>query len=168
VSDDRNQPLEEVEAPPDSRFAIVWSRFNHQIVRKLLDGAQACFSEHGLSTSSIYIVEVPGAWELPHAAQKLAETGNFDAVIVLGAIIRGGTPHFDYVSQGTALGIARVALDTGIPVVFGVLTTDDETQALERAGGAHGNKGRDAALTAIEMATLARKLANDGITTKRA
>jgi 6,7-dimethyl-8-ribityllumazine synthase len=168
VSDDRNQPLEEVEAPPDSRFAIVWSRFNHQIVRKLLDGAQACFSEHGLSTSSIYIVEVPGAWELPHAAQKLAETGNFDAVIVLGAIIRGGTPHFDYVSQGTALGIARVALDTGVPVVFGVLTTDDETQALERAGGAHGNKGRDAALTAIEMATLARKLANDGITTKRA
>jgi 6,7-dimethyl-8-ribityllumazine synthase len=168
VSDDRNQPLEEVEAPPDSRFAIVWSRFNHQVVRKLLDGAQACFSEHGLSTSSIYIVEVPGAWELPHAAQKLAETGNFDAVIVLGAIIRGGTPHFDYVSQGTALGIARVALDTGIPVVFGVLTTDDETQALERAGGAHGNKGRDAALTAIEMATLARKLANDGITTKRA
>ena len=168
MSDDRNQPLTEVEAPADSRFAIAWSRFNHHVVRKLLDGAKACFSEHGLSESSLYIVEVPGAWELPHAAQKLAETGNFDAVIVLGAIIRGGTPHFDYVSEGTALGIARVALDTGIPVVFGVLTTDDETQALERAGGAHGNKGRDAALTAIEMATLARKLANDGITTKRA
>lgn len=168
MSDDRNQPLTEVEAPADSRFAIAWSRFNHHVVRKLLDGAKACFLEHGLLESSIYIVEVPGAWELPHAAQKLAETGNFDAVIVLGAIIRGGTPHFDYVSEGTALGIARVALDTGIPVVFGVLTTDDETQALERAGGAHGNKGRDAALTAIEMATLARKLANDGITTKRA
>lgn len=168
MSDDRNQPLTEVEAPANARFAIAWSRFNHHVVSRLLDGAKACFSEHGLSESSIYVVEVPGAWELPHAAQKLAESGCFDAVLVLGAIIRGGTPHFDYVSQGTALGIGRVALDTGIPVVFGVLTTDDETQALERAGGAHGNKGRDAALTAIEMATFARKLVNDGIKTKRA
>jgi 6,7-dimethyl-8-ribityllumazine synthase len=168
VSEDRNQPLSEVKAPADARFAIAWSRFNQQVVSKLLDGAKACFSEHGLSDSSIYVVEVPGAWELPHAAQKLAESGRFDAVVVLGAIIRGGTPHFEYVSQGTALGIGRVALDTGVPVVFGVLTTDDETQAFERAGGAHGNKGRDAALTAIEMATFDRKLASDGITTKRA
>jgi 6,7-dimethyl-8-ribityllumazine synthase len=168
MSEDRNMPLTVVEAPADARFAIAWSRFNHHVVSRLLDGAKACFSEHGIAESSICVVEVPGAWELPLAAQKLAESGRFDGVVVLGAIIRGGTPHFDYVSEGTALGIGRVALDTGIPVVFGVLTTDDEAQALERAGGAHGNKGRDAALTAIEMATLARKLANDGITTKRA
>jgi len=168
MSEDRNMPLTVVEAPADARFAIAWSRFNHHVVSRLLDGAKACFSELGIAESSICVVEVPGAWELPLAAQKLAESGRFDGVVVLGAIIRGGTPHFDYVSEGTALGIGRVALDTGIPVVFGVLTTDDEAQALERAGGAHGNKGRDAALTAIEMATLARKLANDGITTKRA
>jgi len=113
-------------------------------------------------------VEVPGAWELPYASQQLAQSRRFDAVVALGAVIRGGTPHFDYVSEGTALGLGRVSLDTGVPVVFGVLTTDDEAQAFDRAGGAHGNKGRDAALTAIEMALFDRKLADDGITTKRA
>ena len=92
----------------------------------------------------------------------------FDDVVAIGAIIRGGTTHFEYVSEGTALGLARVTLDTGVPVIFGVHTTEDETQALDRAGGVHGNKGRDAALTAIEMAVLDRKLAGDGITTKRA
>jgi 6,7-dimethyl-8-ribityllumazine synthase len=116
---------------------------------------------------SIYTVEVPGAWELPYAAQKLAQSERFDAVVALGAVIRGGTPHFDFVSEGTALGLGRVALDAGVPVIFGLLTTDDEAQAFERAGGAHGNKGRDAALTAIEMVILDRKLADDGITKKR-
>ena len=167
MSDDRNQPLVEVEAPSDARFAIVWSRFNHPVVSKLLEGAMACFSEHGVSGESVYVVEVPGAWELPYAAQQLAQSKRFDAVVALGAIIRGGTPHFDYVSEGTALGLGRVTLDTGVPVIFGVLTTDDEAQAFDRAGGVHGNKGRDAALTAIEMAVFDRKLADDGITTKR-
>lgn len=167
MSEDRNQPLVEVTAPADARFAIVWSRFNHAVVSKLLDGAKECFSEHGVASKSVYVVEVPGAWELPYAAQKLAQSKQFDAVVALGAVIRGGTPHFDYVSKGTALGLGRVSLDTGVPVVFGVLTTDDDAQAFDRAGGTHGNKGRDAALTAIEMALFDRKLADDGITTKR-
>ncbi|MGB5193379.1 MAG: 6,7-dimethyl-8-ribityllumazine synthase [Polyangiales bacterium] len=168
MSQDQNPPLREVRAPADARFAIVWSRFNYAIVSRLLDGAKACFSEHGVDPSAVYVAEVPGAWELPYASQQLAKSGRFDAVVALGAIIRGGTPHFDYVSEGTALGIGRVALDTGVAVVFGVLTTDDEAQAMDRAGGDHGNKGRDAALTAIEMALFDRKLADDGITTKRA
>lgn len=167
MSEDRNAPLVEIVVPPDARFAIVWSRFNQAVVTKLLEGATACFAEHGVAPESVYVAEVPGAWELPYAAYKLGQSGAFDAVVALGAVIRGGTPHFDYVSQGTALGLGRVALDTGIPVVFGVLTTDDERQAFERAGGAHGNKGRDAALTALEMALFDRKLADDGITTKR-
>lgn len=167
MSQDRNDPLVDIVAPADARFGIVWSRFNRGVVSKLLQGATSCFSEHGVASESVYIVEVPGAWELPYAAEKLARSDAFDAVVALGAVIRGGTPHFDYVSQGTALGLGRVALDAGVPVIFGVLTTDDERQALERAGGEHGNKGWDAALTAIEMALFDRKLADDGITTKR-
>jgi 6,7-dimethyl-8-ribityllumazine synthase len=165
MSEDQNEPLVEVVAPEGARFAIVWSRFNHSVVGKLLDGATECLKEHGVSDDAVYVIEVPGAWELPYAAQKLAQSGEFDAVVTLGAVIRGGTPHFDYVCEGAALGIGRVSLDTGVPVVFGVLTTDDDAQALERAGGAHGNKGYDAALTAIEMTLFDRKLANDGITT---
>ncbi len=167
MSGDRNRPLLEIEAPEDARFAIVWSHFNHSVVSKLLEGAKACFSEYGVPDDSIYVVDVPGAWELPYAAQQLAQSERFDAVVALGAVIRGGTPHFDYVSEGTALGLGRVTLDTGVPVIFGVLTTDDETQAFARAGGTHGNKGRDAALTAIEMAVFNRKLEDDGITTTR-
>lgn len=166
MSEDRNQPFVEVEAPADARFAIVWSRFNHAVVSKLLEGATKCFAEHGVPDDAVYVVEVPGAWELPYAARRLAQSKRFDAVVALGAVIRGGTPHFDYVSEGTTLGLGRVALDTGVPVILGVLTTDDEAQAFDRAGGAHGNKGRDAALTAIEMAVLDRKLADDGIKTK--
>ena len=168
MSEDRNQPLVEVRAPEGARFAIAWSRFNHDVVTKLLDGARECLAEHGVAADAVYVVEVPGAWELPYAAQQLATSGRFDAVVALGAVIQGGTPHFDYVSEGTALGLGRVSLDTGVPVVFGVLTTDDDAQAFERAGGAHGNKGRDAAMTAIEMALFDRKLADDGITKKRA
>jgi 6,7-dimethyl-8-ribityllumazine synthase len=167
MSDDPNQPRIEVRAPPDARFAVVWSRFNRAVVQKLLDGALECLAEHGVSDDAIYVVEVPGALELPYTAQRLARSQRFDAILALGAVIRGGTPHFEYVSEGTALGLVRAALDTNVPIVFGVLTTDDDDQALARAGGAHGNKGRDAALTAIEMALLDRKLADDGITTKR-
>ncbi|MGB5694362.1 MAG: 6,7-dimethyl-8-ribityllumazine synthase [Polyangiales bacterium] len=167
MSRDRNEPRVEVQAPPNARFAIVWSRFNHAVVTKLLDGATSCFADHGVSDESVYVVEVPGAWELPHAARRLAESECFDAIVALGAIIRGGTPHFDFVAEGAALGLSRVALDTGVPVIFGVLTTDDETQAIDRAGGTHGNKGRDAALTAIEMVIFEQKLKDDGITKKR-
>lgn len=167
MSGDRNQPTVEIQAPPGARFAIVWSRFNRAVVERLVDGAKACFAEHGVSEGTLYVVEVPGAWELPLAAQKLARSQQFDAIVALGAVIRGGTPHFEYVSQGTAFGLVRAALDTNVPIIFGVLTTDDDAQALDRAGGAHGNKGRDAALTAIEMALLDRKLSKDGITTTR-
>lgn len=167
MSADPNQPRIAVHAPPDARFAVVWSRFNRAVVQKLLDGALECLAEHGVSDDAIYVVEVPGALELPYTASRLARSQRFDAILALGAVIRGGTPHFEYVSEGTALGLVRAALDTNVPIVFGVLTTDDDDQALARAGGAHGNKGRDAALTAIEMALLDRKLADDGITTKR-
>jgi 6,7-dimethyl-8-ribityllumazine synthase len=167
MSRDANPPRVDVKAPEDARFAIVWSRFNHEVVERLLQGALDSFSEHGVQPDRVYVAEVPGAWELPYAARKLAESQRFDAVVALGAVIRGGTPHFEYVSEGTALGLGRAALDTGVPVVFGVLTTDDEAQAVERAGGAHGNKGRDAALTAVEMVLFDRRLAEDGITKKR-
>jgi len=166
MSEDRNVPVAAVEVPTGAQFAIVWSRFNHSVVSKLLEGARACFAEHGVGKEAVYVVEVPGAWELPYAARALAKSGRFAAVVALGAIIRGGTPHFDYVSEGTALGLGRVSLDTGVPVIFGVLTTDDEAQAFDRAGGAHGNKGRDAARSAIEMAAFDQKLSDDGITTK--
>ncbi|MGD8605705.1 MAG: 6,7-dimethyl-8-ribityllumazine synthase [Myxococcales bacterium] len=167
MSGDRNEPTVEVQAPPGARFAIVWSRFNREVVLKLLDGAKACFVEHGVSEDSLYVVEVPGAWELPYTAQRLARSQRFDAIVALGAVIRGGTPHFEYVSEGTALGLLRATLETNVPIIFGVLTTDDDHQALDRAGGAHGHKGREAALTAIEMALVDRKLAEDGISTKR-
>lgn len=167
MSEDPNKPLVDVVAPENTRFALVWSRFNHAVVSKLVEGARTCFEEHEVAPDAVYVVEVPGAWELPYAAQRLAGSGRFDAVVALGAIIRGGTPHFDYVSEGTALGLSRVTLDASVPVVFGVLTTDDEAQAFARAGGDHGNKGYDAALTAIEMARFDRKLIDDGITTQR-
>jgi 6,7-dimethyl-8-ribityllumazine synthase len=108
MSEDRNLPLREVAAPKDARFAIVWSRFNRAVVSKLLEGAKGCLSECGVPDESIYTVEVPGAWELPYAAQKLAQSERFDAVVALGAVIRGGTPHFDFVSEGTALGPKRL------------------------------------------------------------
>jgi len=168
MSSDPNKPAEPTDAPADARFAIVWSRFNRPVVSKLLDGARDCLAEHGVADEAIYIAEVPGAWELSYAARQLALSARFDAVIALGAVIRGGTPHFDYVCEGASQGLLRVMLDTGLPVAFGVLTTDDEQQALERAGGSHGNKGRDAALTAIEMVLFDRKLEDDGIPTQRA
>lgn len=168
MSDDPNEPTEQIEVPAGARFAIVWSRFNRPVVSKLLDGARDCLTEHGVSEEAVYVAEVPGAWELSYAARQLARSGRFNAIIALGAVIRGGTPHFDYVCDGATQGLLRVMLDTGFPIAFGVLTTDDEQQAFDRAGGSHGNKGRDAALTAIEMVLFDRKLENDGIPTQRA
>jgi 6,7-dimethyl-8-ribityllumazine synthase len=137
------------------RFAIVVARFNGKITEKLLEGAQKAL--HDASAAVVDVYYVPGAFELPLAAKHLAES--YDALVALGAVIRGGTPHFDYVAGEAARGLQQAALETGVPVAFGVLTTDTVEQAEERAGGAHGNKGHDAAMTAIEMA---RFIGNSG------
>jgi 6,7-dimethyl-8-ribityllumazine synthase len=140
------------------RFAIVVARFNAHVTAKLLDGCREELAAHGAEGEDALTLEVPGCFELPLVARAVAGSGAFDAVVCLGAVIRGDTPHFDYVSSETASGIQRAAMDTGVPVVFGVLTTDNEEQALARAGGGAGHKGREAALTAIEMAHMMREL----------
>lgn len=140
------------------RIAIVAARFNHFVVDKLLAGAVETLNAAGISGQDLDVVRVPGAFEIPLAAKKLAAGKSYDAVITLGAVIRGGTPHFDYVCSECARGVTEAALETGVPVLFGVLTCDDMEQATDRAGGKHGNKGADAALAAIEMTDLLRKL----------
>jgi 6,7-dimethyl-8-ribityllumazine synthase len=140
------------------RIAIVAARFNHFVVDKLLAGAVDTLVQAGISAQDLDVVRVPGAYEIPLAARKLSQSRNYDAVITLGAVIRGGTPHFDYVAGECARGVSQAARDSGVPVIFGVLTCDDMEQATERSGGKHGNKGADAALAAIEMADLLRKL----------
>lgn len=136
------------------RFSIVVSRFNEFITTRLLAGALDALARHGANMSQVEVIWVPGAFEIPLVAQKVADPARTDAVICLGAIIRGETPHFDYVAAENAKGIAHVALKTGIPVIYGVITADTTEQAIERAGVKAGNKGWDAALTAIEMVNL--------------
>lgn len=136
------------------RVAIVASRFNEPIVERLVEGATDCLRRHGVPDEYISLTWVPGAFELPLAAARLASSGEFDAIVCTGAVIRGETPHFDYVAGAAARGITDAALSTGVPISFGVLTTDDVEQAEERAGGKMGNKGFEAALAAIEMANL--------------
>ena len=140
------------------RLAIVAGRFNGDVTKVLLDGALQELAGNGLEPDAVPVVWVPGAFEIPLVAKRMAEAGEVDAVICLGAVIRGDTPHFDFVAGECASGISRVALDTGVPVAFGVLTTDDLDQALARAGGAEGNKGAEAAATAVEMVDLLRQL----------
>ena len=140
------------------KFAIVAARFNEDIVEPLLGGALATFKAQGASEQDVTVVRVPGAFELPLIASKLASSKRYDAVVALGAVIRGGTPHFEYVCHEAASGLTRAALDSGIPVVFGVLTTDNLAQAQERAGPGADNKGAEAALVAIEMANLIKRL----------
>jgi len=140
------------------RFGIVVGRFNEFIGGKLLSGALDAISRHGGSDKDIAIAWVPGAFEIPIVAKKLAKSGNYDAIICLGAVIRGATPHFDMIAGEVTKGIALVGLETGLPVVFGVLTTDSIEQAIERAGTKAGNKGFDAAVTAIEMANLLKQI----------
>jgi 6,7-dimethyl-8-ribityllumazine synthase len=142
----------------DSRFALVVSRFNDFIGQKLVEGAIDCIRRHGGSEENITIYRCPGAFELPMVAKKVALTGNCDAIIALGAIIRGSTPHFDVIAAEATKGIAQVALDTMVPIAFGVLTTENLEQAIERAGTKAGNKGFDAAMTAIEMVNLYRNI----------
>ncbi|HLV47557.1 MAG TPA: 6,7-dimethyl-8-ribityllumazine synthase [Aliidiomarina sp.] len=146
-------------AAPGKKIAIAVSRFNSFIVDKLLEGAVDALERIGqVSASDITIVRVPGAYELPLTAKKLAETGKFDAVIAIGAVIRGGTPHFDFVAGQANTGLAQVAMETGIPVAFGVITTDTDEQAIDRAGVKHGNKGAEAALSALEMINVLEQI----------
>ena len=142
----------------DMRVAIVAGRFNDQVTVPLLAGARATLADHGLDPAHVPVVWVPGAFEIPLAAKRLAASGTVDAVICLGAVIRGDTAHFEYVAGPCAAGIAQAALDTGVPIAFGVLTTEDERQALDRAGGPEGNKGAEAATTAVEMVAVLRAL----------
>ena len=155
--------------PKGARFAIVASRFNHFIVDRLVEGALDALARHG-EQPDVTIVRVPGAWEIPHAVQRIARVSGgsgkakkgVDAIIALAAVIRGSTPHFDYVAGEVSKGVAQVSLQTGVPVSFGVLTTDSIEQAVERAGTKAGNKGWDAALSAIEMVSLGRALDGAG------
>ena len=139
-------------------FGVVVGRFNELISRQLLDGALDNLRRHDVNEADVDVAWVPGAFEIPPVAQRMAASGRYDAVVCLGAIIRGGTPHFEYVAAEVAKGIAKVGLDSGVPVVFGVLTTDTVEQAIERAGTKAGNKGWAAATTALEMANLVKAL----------
>jgi 6,7-dimethyl-8-ribityllumazine synthase len=140
------------------RFAIIVSRFNDFICSRLVEGAMDALMRHGASEKNVVLVKVPGAFEMPLVAKKLAETNKYDVVICLGAVIRGATPHFDYLAAEVSKGIATVALDSNVPITFGVLTTDTLEQAIERAGSKSGNKGYEAAMASIEMANLFKEL----------
>lgn len=141
-------------APDGARFGIILSRFNDLITERLLEGALGTLRRHGVDTEELPVVECPGAFEIPVLAKQMATSGAYDAIITLGAVIRGATPHFDYVCSGVTSGITSVSVDTGVPVIFGVLTTDTIEQAIERAGSKAGNKGEEAALAALEMVNV--------------
>lgn len=140
------------------KFGLVVSRFNEFISSQLLGGAEDCLERHGVETKDITAAWVPGAFEIPLIAKKMAESKKYDAVICLGAVIRGATPHFDFVASEVSKGIANVSIDAGVPIIFGVITSDSIEQAVERAGTKAGNKGWDAALSAIEMVDLIEKI----------
>jgi len=140
------------------RFAIIAGRFNDFITSKLLDGAIDALLRHGARDEDIDIIKVPGSFEIPLVAKKIAQKGSHDSIICIGTVIRGATPHFEYIASETAKGIAAVSLETGVPIAFGIITADTIEQAIERAGTKGGNKGWDAAIVAIEMARLLKKL----------
>ncbi len=142
----------------DGRYAIVAGRFNQFVVDSLVEGAIDALIRNGVSEDKIKVVRVPGAYEIPLTAQALAEKGDVDAIVALGAVIRGSTPHFDYVAGESAAGLSRVQLDTGVPCAFGVLTVEDIEQAIERAGTKAGNKGAEAAMVAIEMVSVLKQI----------
>jgi 6,7-dimethyl-8-ribityllumazine synthase len=149
-------------APAETRFAIVAARFNAFVVERLIEGALDGLRRHGVELTRVTLVRVPGSWEMPLVCARLAKSQKFGAVIALGAVIRGATAHFDYVAGEAAKGVASASLGSGVPVVFGVLTTDTIEQAVERAGTKAGNKGFDAALSALEMVSLDRELRTAG------
>lgn len=140
------------------RVAIVVSRFNSFVTERLLEGAMDCLVRHGSDAQAVSVARVPGSWEIPLAARRLAASGSFEGIICLGAVIRGATPHFDYVAAEVSKGIASISLETGVPIAFGVLTTETVEQAVERAGSKAGNKGWDAAATVLEMMDLMPQL----------
>jgi 6,7-dimethyl-8-ribityllumazine synthase len=140
------------------RYAIVAAQFNEIVVGKLVEGALACFRAHGVAEDDLVLAWVPGAFEIPLLAKRVASTGAYDAVVCLGAVVRGETPHFDYVAGECARGVQQVGLETGIPMAYGVLTTETMAQALDRAGGKHGNKGWDAAMAAMQTASVLTQL----------
>ena len=142
----------------DGRYAIIAGRFNRFIVDSLVEGAIDAMVRHGVSKDNITVVRVPGAYEIPLVVQAVAEKGDVDAIVALGAVIRGSTPHFDYVAGESASGLSKVQLDTGVPCAFGVLTVEDIEQAIERAGTKAGNKGAEAALVAIEMVSVLKQI----------
>jgi 6,7-dimethyl-8-ribityllumazine synthase len=145
-------------AEPGRRFGVVVARFNEFFTKQLLDGALQAFRRHGVPEDGVDVTWVPGSFEIPLVARRLAGSGRYAAVVCIGAVIRGATSHFDYVAGQAAAGVARAALDTGVPVVFGIITTDDLDQATDRSGAKSGNKGYEAAVTAIEMADLMAQL----------
>ena len=145
-------------APPPGRFALVAARFNQFVVERLVEGARDALRRHGVADDAVDLAWVPGSFELPLVARRLAGSGRYAAVVCLGAVIRGDTDHYDYVAGGAANGIAQAALATGVPVIFGLLTCDTLEQAINRAGGKAGNKGFEAALTAIEMVNLLKQI----------
>ena len=140
------------------RFAVVGSRFNEEITSKLVEGALECLVGHGVALDDIDVVSVPGAWELPSAVERLLASDRYDGIVAVGAVIRGETPHFDYVAGEAARGLSELQREFNVPIGFGLLTTDTDEQAEARSGGAHGNKGRDAALAALEMVDLFARL----------
>ncbi len=144
--------------PPPGRFALVAARFNSFVVERLVEGATDALRRHGVAADAVDVAWVPGSFEIPLVAQHLARTGRYAAVVCLGAVIKGDTDHYDHVASGVTSGIAQAALSTGVPVIFGVLTCDTVEQAINRAGAKAGNKGAEAALTAIEMVNLLRQL----------
>jgi len=148
--------------PPGARFAVVASRFNHFIVDRLVEGALDALARHGADMKKVTLVRVPGSWEVPLVVQRLCKSKKVDAVVALAAVIRGATPHFDYVAGEAAKGVATASMATGVPVSFGILTTDSIEQAIERAGTKAGNKGWDATLAAIEMVSLYQSLDDAG------
>jgi 6,7-dimethyl-8-ribityllumazine synthase len=145
-------------APPPGRFALVAARFNREVVDQLVAGAQAALRQHGVAEDAIDLAWVPGSFEIPLVAERLARSGQYAAIIALGAVIKGETDHYEYVAGPAAQGVAQAALTTGVPVIFGILTCRTDEHALDRAGGKEGNKGADAALAAIEMVNLLRQL----------
>lgn len=149
--------------PEGARFALVAARFNHFIVDRLVEGAIDAIARHGGDLGLVSVIRVPGAWEIPTVVGRLASRKSVDAIVALGAVIRGSTPHFDYVASEVSKGVASVSLSSGVPVAFGVLTTDTIEQAIERAGTKSGNKGWEAAMSAIEMVALSAAMDNAGL-----
>jgi len=149
--------------PPNAKFAVLAARTNSFIVDRLIEGAYDALLRHGAGNDRITLVRVPGSWEMPVTCARLAQSKKFDAIVAVGAVIQGGTPHFEYISAEVTKGLSQIALTTGIPVCFGVLTTDTLEQAIDRAGVKAGNKGFEAAMAAIEMVSLMQDLGNHGL-----